>query len=81
MTSQNRAADESSYVEHARSERFYEIRGSVYVKCREGELGPFQDLAAALNGLLEMAKKSGISHYQQRLLYQSVCEKALSACN
>ncbi|MCW8878630.1 MAG: hypothetical protein OQK04_02680 [Kangiellaceae bacterium] len=80
MSANLRASDEKEPMEVIRTERFVEKDDGVYIKTREGLKGPYPDLASALTGLLSLAGECGLSQYQTRLLYQSVCEKALETC-
>ncbi len=75
-----RRDDERSITAFLRGERFVLMDDGYYVKTREGIQGPFADLAAALTGLMSKMKDTKIPRYQMRLLYQSVCEKALESC-
>ncbi len=81
MDKQCRVDDEKNSLEHIRSDRFIEKDDGFYIKTREGVDGPYPNLAAALNGLMNFALQSGMSRYQTRMLYESVCEKALSSVN
>lgn len=80
MSANTRATDERDSKEVSRTERFVEKDDGVYIKTREGLKGPYPDLATALTGLLGLAGECGLSQYQTRMLYQSVCDKALEAC-
>lgn len=80
MEFERRAEDSISKQSFERSDRFIEGENGYYFRTREGVEGPYEDLAAALNGLMECAQKNGMSQYQIRQLYQSICEKALESC-
>lgn len=75
-----RAEDSSDIKGFERSDRFVETESGYYFRTREGIEGPYVDLAAALNGLMQCAQKNGMTRYQMRQLYESICEKALSSC-
>ena len=81
MNKQRRVSDDNDIPDRMRSDRFIEKDDGFYIKTREGIDGPYPNLAAALNGLMNFAQQSGMSRYQTRLLYESVCEKALSSVN
>lgn len=79
MSYQSRMEDEGKAKEFSRSDRFIEKNDGIYIRTREGVDGPHTDLAAALNGLMSFAADKGMSRYQTRKLYESICEKALSS--
>jgi len=81
MDYQSRMEDESIEKKFSRSDRFVEGNDGFYIKTREGLDGPHPSLAAALTGLMSFAQSKGMSKFQTRKLYESICEKALSSVN